>query len=160
MENGVKKLSPAIFGIALICFFLPFVNVSCQGQKVASYTGIQLVTGTTIEEPSMFGQKQVREVSGEPLAILAFLSGIAGLGLSFLKSKKSAIGPAVVGIVGLISLLLLKSEMDDDILREGGGMLQIEYTAGFWLTFVLYLSAIGLNAFLFSQSKKEMKNAT
>jgi hypothetical protein len=122
--------------------------------------GCKLYRNTTIEEPSMFGQKQVREVSGKPLAILAFLSGIAGLGLSFLKSKKIAIGPAVVGIVGLISLLLLKSEMDDDILREGGGMLQIEYTAGFWLTFVLYLSAIGLNAFLFSQSKKEMKNAT
>jgi len=155
MENGAKKFSPAIFGLTLICFFLPFTDISCSGQKVATFTGIQLVTGTTIEQPSMFGEKgQVQKVDAEPLAILAFFSAVVGLGLSFLRSRKSAIAPAITGGVGLITLLLLKSKIDNDVLKEGGGMLQVEYGVGFWLTLILFLSAIGMNAFLLSQREK------
>jgi hypothetical protein len=29
MQGTAKKSSPAIFGLALMCFFLPFVTVSC-----------------------------------------------------------------------------------------------------------------------------------
>ena len=58
MESMTKKFSPAIFGIVLICFILPFVTVSCQGQKLATLTGIQLITGTTIKQPNMTGKKQ------------------------------------------------------------------------------------------------------
>lgn len=54
-----KKAIPAILGLALICFFLPFVTVSCQGQKLMTFSGIQLVTGTTIQEPQMFGPPSV-----------------------------------------------------------------------------------------------------
>lgn len=161
MKNGFKKFSPAIFGIAIICFFLPFINVTCSGEKVATLTGIQLVTGTTIEQPSMFGEKkQVRKVEGEPLAILAFLSAIVGLGLSFLKSRKSSIAPAIMGIAGLILLLLLKAKLDNDILREGEGMLRLEYEIGFWLTFLLFLFAAGWNGFLFFRRERVQENDT
>jgi len=34
----IKRFSPATFGLALICFFLPFTHISCQGQKVATLT--------------------------------------------------------------------------------------------------------------------------
>lgn len=154
MKSTIKKFSPAIFGIAFICFFFPFINVSCEGRKVASFTGIQLVTGTTIEQPGLLGQKQVKKLDGEPLAIIAFLSGIAGIGLSFLKGKKGAMVPAVTGGIGMILLLALKAKLDNDLLREGGGLLQVECAAGFWLTFLLYLGAIGVNAILLSSSKK------
>lgn len=146
-----RKISPAIFGIALICFFLPWINVSCQGQKVMSFTGIQLVTGTTIEEPTMFGAKQERKVNGETLAILTFLTVITGLGLSFLKDKKRV--GAVVGGAGIILLLLLKSKLDNDILKETGGMLQLNYEAGFYLTLISFLSAIGINVYSIMQDR-------
>lgn len=154
MESGLRKISPAIFGVALICFFLPFVNVSCGGQKVASFTGIQLVTGTTIKQPGMFEQKQTQKLKREPLAICAFLSVIVGLGLSLLKTKKSPIVTAIIGGIGAVMLLLLKSKMDNDVLNQTGGMVQLEYTFGFWLTFLLNFSAAGLNAFF--ASKKEI----
>lgn len=154
--NNTRKLSPAIFGIVIICFFLPFVNVTCQGQKVASFSGFQLVGGTTIEQSGGWGGKQVRNVSGEPLALFALLASISGLALSFYKHDKSAIAPAVVGGIGLILLLVLKSKLDNDILKQGGGMLQLEYSAGFWIAFILYLAAIVLNGFIFSQGKREI----
>ena len=40
--RGAYRLSPALFGMALLCFFLPFINVSCGGTKVIQLTGVQL----------------------------------------------------------------------------------------------------------------------
>lgn len=149
-----KRLSPAIFGIVLICFFLTWVNVSCQGQKVATFSGIQLVTGTTVEEPQMFGSAKKRKIQGETLAIFVFLSACAGFALSFIKDKKGAMGTAVTGGMGIIFLLLLKSKLDNDILRQGQGMLQVDYGAGFYLTLLLFLSAIGANVYSMAQGKR------
>jgi len=143
----ISRFSPGIFGIILICFFLPWITVSCQNQKVATFNGMQLVTGTTIEEPQMFGPTKKRTTQGEIGAILVFLSTIAGFALSFKKDKKGAISVAVTGGMGIIFLLLLKSKLDNDILREGGGMLQLNYGAGFYVTLLLFLSAVGVNVY-------------
>lgn len=148
-----KKLSPAIFGIALICFFLPWVNVSCQGQKVMSFSGIQLVTGTTIEEPQMFGGKQKRKIKGEMLAVLTFLSVIAGLVLSLLKNKKGTIGTIASGGTGAILVLLLKFKLDSDIQKETAGMLQLNYDVGFYLVLLLFIAVAGINAYSIMQYK-------
>ena len=44
----LRKLPPAAYLLALICFLLPFVEVSCNGQKVVSLTGIQLLAGPQV----------------------------------------------------------------------------------------------------------------
>ncbi|MFZ6017846.1 MAG: zinc-ribbon domain-containing protein [Nitrospirota bacterium] len=152
-NHMLRKISPAIFGIALICFFLPWVNVSCAGQKVAAFKGIQLVTGTTIEVPGIYEDKKVEKVKGEVLAILVFLSAVIGFVLSFLKGKKGNLGPAIVGGFGTILLLLLTVKLDNDISREGEGMLQLNYTVGFYLTLILFLSAIGINIYSMVREK-------
>lgn len=150
-----KKISPVIFGLAFFLFFMPFVNVSCEGKKVASLTGIQLITGTTVKEPGMFGEKQTRKLKGEPLAALAFLSIIAGLGLSFLKNTKGVLLPAISGGVSALLLLLLKAKLDYNALNEGEGVLELDYLFSFWTTFLLSIFACGWNAFFVIQSKKE-----
>lgn len=152
-----KKISPAVFGLALICFVLPFVTVSCNGQKVMSLSGIQLMTGTSIEQPGMFGGKgQAKKVDGEPVAIIAFIAGIAGLGLSFMKNRKSSIIPAGLGLIGLIMLLVIKIRLDGQVNIAGGatmGLLSLSYGAGYWLAFILYLLASCLNGYAFWQTK-------
>src|SRR5207245_11091900 len=97
MEGGPKNASRAIFVLALISFFLPFVTFSCQGQKVATFSGIQLMTGTTIQQPQMFGSPKEQKMGAEPLAVLAFLCGIAGLAVSFFETRGRAIAPAIAG---------------------------------------------------------------
>jgi len=154
------KLSPGAFGFALLCFFLPFVTVSCQRQKVMSFTGVELVMGTTINQPQMFGPSKVERVDPEPLAILAFLAGLAGLGLSFLKTQKSAVAPAIVAGAGAVCLLLLKSKFDSQILGKSGGMLQVDYDVGFWLVLVLYLAAVAMNGFVFVETIKGPEEQT
>ena len=48
MEELKKFLNPLFFVIVIISFFLPFFNLTCQQQKIASITGFELITGTTI----------------------------------------------------------------------------------------------------------------
>ncbi len=165
----LKKLSPAIFGIALICFFLPWVNVPCQGQKVITLSGIQLVTGATIEEPKFFRElkssshpyikeprgssEEYNKTKGEVLAIFALIATISGLSLSFLKSKKGTLGPAITGAIGTILLLMLSAKLNNDIFQQGKGLLQLDYRIGFYLTLILFLSAIGVNVYSLVQVK-------
>lgn len=153
-----KKISPALFGIAIICFFLPFVTVSCGGQKVMSLTGIQLATGTTIEQPSIYGQKQTQKINGEPLAIFAILSAFVGLCVSVMTIKKNNIIVALISGTGAGLLLLLKSKMDNDILTQGQGVLQTGYAIGFWLAFLFQAAIMVLNVFLLSENKNEVSN--
>ncbi|MBP7147732.1 MAG: hypothetical protein KBD01_09320 [Acidobacteria bacterium] len=56
METKAGKFSPALFGLALACFVMPFMSVSCQGQKLVSLTGLQLMTGAEVkpEMPDQF----------------------------------------------------------------------------------------------------------
>lgn len=157
MYELFKKFSPAVFGIALICFILPWVNFSCQGQHVATLTGFQLVTGTTIQQQGIFGKRENQKVDPEPLAIAVLVFTVLGIALSFIKSSKSALLPSIVGVVAFILLLLLKSKIETDAANKAQGMIQVEYAVGFWIVFVLYIGAIVLNGFLYFGSKKQVQ---
>lgn len=150
-----KKLSPALFGIALICFLLPFVNLTCQGSKVATLTGLQLVAGGKMEVPTMGGGKQYQKFKGEPMALIAFLCGLAGVGLSFLKGKQNNGLTAVAGVMGVIFLFILKSSIEGEVLKNAAGMVQTDYAIGFYFVLLLYISAIAVNAYCFLSSKPE-----
>jgi hypothetical protein len=124
------KVSPVLFIATILFFFLPFVTVSCNSQKVASFSGVQLATGTTVEQPRLFGTPEKREVSPEPLATLAGICAFAGLGLSFLGLRK-AVAPAASAGAGAFFLLLLKSELDGEMVRQGRGLFLLEYEPGY-----------------------------
>jgi hypothetical protein len=150
MKLKAKKISPAVFGIIIICFFFPFMDISCSGQKVISFSGIQMVTGTTIEKPAMFGEKTENEkIDPEPLAIATLIFVIAGFLLSFIKKRKSAILPAILAVISIITLLMLRAKIDNDILRQGEGVIQVAYIFGFWSILFFLIIAVLLNSYVF-----------
>lgn len=153
MKSNAKKLSPVVFVLALICFFLPFMTFSCQGQRVLSLSGLQLVTGTSIDQPQMFGPAQSQKLNPEPLAILVFLCGIGGLILSLRKGHAATIASAATGGMATILLLALKSKIDGDALSKSGGVIQVNYDIGYYAVVLLFLAAVGLNVFLLMQGK-------
>lgn len=154
MKNPAKKISPALFGISLICFFLPFITISCQQQPIANLTGVQLATGTDIKQPRFFGKEtKEQKIPADPLALMALVSGVVGLGTSFIKAKRSAIAPAGAGAAGFILLLMLKSKIDNEIVKQGQGLILVSYGLGFWLVFLLYVSATVINIYSFVQEK-------
>jgi len=157
MKSNAKKLSPVVFLLALFCFFLPFVTFSCQGQKVLSVSGIQLVTGSSVPQPQMFGPAIPQRMEGEPLAVLAFVCGILGLGLSFLRGRNGAIAGIASGGLGFLLLLAMKSKIEGDVLSKAGGVIQVSYDIGFAFVLILFFAAVAVNTFALIQSKAPPK---
>jgi hypothetical protein len=148
-----QALSPTVFGLVLVCFFLPFVDVSCQRTKVAELTGIRLVTGSTVERPRASGQGAPEKVErgAEPLASFAFLACLAGIGLNFLGGRKRHLFLAGLGLAGVILLILLKIKLEHDVLHEAEGLFRLDFRAGYWLALAGFCGAGGLNLLLFFQ---------
>lgn len=148
MNNVLERVSPAMFIIVLICFFLPFTTFTCSGEKMATITGVQYVTGTSITVPGSgsFGSKpQTEKISPEPLIIVVLVFTVLGLIISFANGTISYVLSVIAGIGGTIFLFLFKSKVDKETLAEGGGMIQVDYNVGFWLAIVLLVLVVLVN---------------
>jgi len=168
MEELKKFLNPLLFVIVIICFFLPFFNITCQGQKIATLSGFELITGTTIstnglnKEVTGISVQQTEidnalkkdSVSSEPLAVIAFLFVVGGLIVSFFK-KFSDIGSAVAGLLGGFSLILLSSVVSENIIGKIQYQpLAVECSNGFYLAVMLLFALLIYNAYLFFHEEK------
>ncbi|MBM7866050.1 hypothetical protein GTO89_06155 [Heliobacterium gestii] len=144
-----RKVSPALFGLILICFLLPFVTVSCQGHEVVTLTEMQFATGSTIESPDlMTGKNQSEKIDANPFATGALVVTVAGLAVCFVRLRSKHMLTAGLAVVGLALNLFLKNSIDNEILKKGSGMLQLSYGFGFYGSLLLYLAAIGAGVFL------------
>lgn len=135
MKN--KKISPSIFLLVFICLFLPFAEISCNGNLVGSVTTMNLVTGTQLDG---------KDVSSEPIAILLLLIVIGGIVVGFIKNRKHLLG-LIFSIAGFILNLLLRSGITNKVMEQGKGIFDISYGIGFYLPLLLFISAIGVNAY-------------
>jgi hypothetical protein len=168
MEELKKFLNPLLFVIVIICFFLPFFNITCQEQKVASISGFELITGTTIstngpnkgisgisvQQTEIDNALKKDSVSSEPLAVIAFLFAVGGLILSLFK-KFSGIGSAIAGLLGGFSLILLSSVISENILGKIQYQpLAVECGNGFYLAVLFFFILLLYNAYLFFHKEK------
>ena len=129
-----RKLSIAGFVLSLLCFALPFVQVSCAGQKMATLSGFDLLTGTTITVTE--NTAPTRTQPSTP-AVLAFLLVIAGIVLGLIAKRGTAIASGICGIVGAVSLMTLASAEMANAPPSANGLLTIDYQFGFYLTVLL-----------------------
>lgn len=150
MKQSSSKYSAGIFVIAALSFLLPFVAASCNGQRVAQLSGIQLVTGTKVKAPSSYGYgySTNKEVDPEPLAIIAFVATLAGIAFAFIKGVLGRRLSAVSGAIGFISLFLLQGKLNSDITKEAANLFKLDYLFGFWAALILLLIGAALNTYL------------
>lgn len=153
--DKMRTLSITQFAAILILFLMPFVNVSCSGMPAAKLTGINLVTGTKIEMQQAFSsQSEIHRIKMEPFAALAI--SLAGIGLLLnLLTKRKNIKKLNAGIalIGAVSLIALHFKLISDAERKGEGLINLEFTAFFWIALLLFISA--LVASLMSKSPQE-----
>lgn len=117
-----------------------------------------MVTGTSVDQPQMFGPPKAQKVEAEPLSVLAFCCGLVGLGISLVKSQKTAIFLVVLAGMGAVAVLLLKSKLDGQILKQAGGVIHAEYEVGFWLVLVSYLAGVALNVIVLSDQTNRTRS--
>ena len=121
----------APFAIGVLCFVLPFIQISCDGKKAMQFTGVQLVTGSEMKEPM---GKKTKKIPAEPFAVVALLALAVGIGFSASPKRTLSVFAAIAGGVAFVSMLILKARADAEITKEASGMpITIDYPVGFWL---------------------------
>lgn len=54
MTEHERKLRPALAAIILVCFFMPFLKVSCGGQTFMEVSGFDMATGRDVQPNNKF----------------------------------------------------------------------------------------------------------
>jgi hypothetical protein len=134
----------ASFAAVLVCFFLTFANVSCQGRRVATFSGREMAFGTEVHQQSLFGSDEVKKVPGESLALAALGAAVAGLLLSVGRRATRTL-TAIAGAAGALLLLLLHNKVDQDVLRSGGGMLTLDFAPPYYLAVAMFVAGAVLS---------------
>lgn len=133
MQSSILKLRPATFGLAIFCFILPFVTMSCPGGQY-TFSGLQLVTGTTVGD---------QKLPAEPLAGLALLCATVGLLLAFLKQREIDLLALGASVGGAVLLVVLRAKLLNDALKQGG-VVQLTFDFGYWLAALAFAVATAL----------------
>lgn len=148
MANQRSIGSVLLFVGSALCFFLPFVTVSCGGVKAFTLTGQQLATGTTLTQPQPFGPPQTQKVDPDPFAAAAALCALTGIVLSLI-GRRIASATAISGGVGTVSLLIMRSRLDGQLQTQGEGMAKAAYKTGFTFATLLLVAGAAWNIYLF-----------
>src|SRR6476620_6273764 len=93
-----SKIGKFISAVVVVCFFLPFFGVSCDGMDVITISGADMVGGckpggliTAAEKDGkMTGgslETKIDDVAVEPFAIGALVMVLVVFGLSFISSR-------------------------------------------------------------------------
>ena len=149
-----KLLSLTImFAGTVLCFFLPFVSISCQGTKLHTFTGQQLATGTTMSQPQMFGPPKTQKVEPNAFAGIAFFCSAAGVALC-LVGRKMLRGTALAAGVGSASLLAMKVQLDQQIQKDGMGVAENKYEFGFFMALLLLFASTGWSLYQIARERR------
>ncbi len=155
--GSLRKLAPVSYILALLCFLLPFVQISCGGQKLASLTGVQLMTGTEIKPPTeLFGMKansgdlkvtsSGQKTDPNWFAAMAFIAGVAGVILAVVKTGRAGLVGGIAGAGGAVSLLVMRVNISGEMGKTPmGAAFVIDYQIGYYLALFLFIfGAVGL----------------
>jgi hypothetical protein len=133
---GGKIPSSAAFAVAVLLFFMPFVDIKCNNMSLQQVSGFQLATGFKMKNNSSdnsflndikpdkadetITKATTKTDKKEPnlFALIALGLGVLGLALSFTNAKAAVGGAMVTGIasagslVGMMLDLKKKAKMD------------------------------------------------
>ena len=152
MANRKSTASLLVFLGAVLCFFLPFVTISCGGVEGVKLSGQQLASGTSIKQERAFGPPSMQPIDANPVAALAWLSAITGLCLSF-AGRKMCKSASFSGGAGVLFLLILRSSLQARIEERTGGMATVHFNTGYVLALLLLLTGAVWNAYLLFWSR-------
>ena len=143
MEQKSAGIRIAPYAVAIVCFILPFMQLSCSGEKMMSLTGVQLVTGSEMKNPMT---EDTQKISPDWHAIVALIALAVGIAFCFAVGRPQSIAAGVSGIIALAVMILLKTAADAEIMKEASGFpITVEYKAGFWGVCIASLVGIVLS---------------
>ena len=130
-----NKISLVSLVAGAILFFLPWIEVQCQGRTFIRQSGLQIATGSiSIGDEFAKGAQKPPEGKGAPVGLIVLGSGIF-LGLALFAAwsnvKDGVHEPENAGRLSLIAIALVSSQMvfgfpidrglRDEMKKSGGG---------------------------------------
>lgn len=123
------RLGKVISGVVVLCFFLPFFGVSCDGVDVITVSGADMVGGckpggmiNAMGEGTAGGGAQlsakIDSVDVEPIAIVAMACVVLVFGMSWLRERRALLGAFVLSIAALGALTGLYVKISGDMASE------------------------------------------
>lgn len=154
-----RNLIPSSFALVVVFFFFGFCHFKCNGTKVASLKGINLVTGTHLKTSvnSAFntldafeggrGKSKGERIPPNLWAIVAFVSAITGVAVFYQRKKKEAFWGAVLGGTGFIALIILRLVIRSAVENQSGSLVAVEtsFLFGYWASVLAFLIAGGVS---------------
>lgn len=154
-----RFLNSGMFGVAVLCFFLPFMNIKCNGAKIMTLSGVQMATGANVNPGGggMFdGAMRNSDTSKSHdafqvlllIALIVFFAGCVTTLALTLKNKpqqqqsKLSIGFSAAALLCLLfEVVAMTSKLSD--VKGGSDMMNISwhFDIGYWF---VTLIAIGL----------------
>jgi hypothetical protein len=140
-ESKTRQYRFAPFALAILCFALPFVEVSCQNQKADTLNGFELVVGKTYERDGQITQSERFE--GMLAFQLALGCAVGAAMLCLLPSAFDKVAASAVGVAGIVALWVGKVNFEHYLHEKGEGMFHCEWVLGFFaVTFLLIIGAV------------------
>ena len=156
-EQKVKKIKTTaklLLLIGLICFFGPFVMISCDGES-ETYSGMEMMTTITYESlngSDDFDRRSIQDESPNYYLIAAFVLGIASLIIicnvtsekTISEKSKLELTSGACTVGGTISLYLFKStfwDFYDEQLDGARQYIDVEFKWGYTLSFLMFICA-------------------
>jgi len=141
----MKRLSGLVHILCVLCFLLPFVQVSCNNQKLATLTGVELASGRYNIQGSTdlnFGQStsapQTQSGSIEWTVLIALVCALAAGVFAFLGNRGASLISILLGAVGTVSLLYFRSKSPDT--SQSMGLITVSYEFGYYLALLLLIA--------------------
>jgi hypothetical protein len=127
VHTGTHRwLSPSLFALIVMCFFLPFATVSCDGAST-TFTGVQLVTHTVPRGGFVHeGQDCSADIGvcaehdGASTATIALTMAVVGVLLGLLGIARGPGWCAAIGAAALVKLFFAGGFLVPDIYFHSG----------------------------------------
>lgn len=157
-----RPIQPAIFGLVVLSFLLPFAHVSCTTDSGDARTGTpelgfdgdeppwelrgyQLAFGREVDEDTAEGldvDPQDFRGGAEPFAVLALAAAVGGVGAAFLpRARARASTGLAAGAAGLLSLAVLGIAP----VMGTHGLMRVSWRFGYWVCLVLFAAATAVS---------------
>lgn len=143
-----RGVSGTTFALILLLFLMPFVHVSCMGERVASVNGYDLLGGRIDLDESLLGRLGSDEVVDARIdhsagSRLALGAAVAGLVLVLAWPRRFAL--LSMCLAGLVGALWIRLDVQAEIDAAEATGFSVAYQAGYVLVLVMFGISAALN---------------
>jgi hypothetical protein len=145
-----RIISLVLFAVAILCFFLPWVNYSLFGKALPSLSGFNMLTEYkyTVLLPGLPPGGTSPVYSLEPGIIISFLAmSVLGVLAAVAGWRKAYYLRIFFGISCAVLLIILLFKLNSQVPHTGFDLIMVNYLPGYWLSLTSVSLAALINFF-------------